>query len=108
MNTSLKIVTKGMNNRLAPVVKKIIEKYQTAFMQNRYIMEGVSMLHENFHEVQKEMCGVLFKVDFEKAYGNVNWTFLYNVLVKKGFSHKWNVMVFSVITSGRVNIKMND
>jgi hypothetical protein len=54
------------------------------------------------------MCGVLFKFDFEKAYDNVNWTFLYNVLVKKGFSHKWNDMVFSVITSGRVNIKMND
>jgi hypothetical protein len=60
MNTSLKIITKGMNNRLAPVVKKIIEKYQTAFMQNRYIMEGVSMLHENFHEVQQKKCVVSF------------------------------------------------
>jgi hypothetical protein len=47
-------------------------------------------------------------VDFEKAYDNVNWCFSYNVLVKKGFSHKWNDLVFSIMTSGRVNIKMND
>jgi hypothetical protein len=45
MNTSLKMVTKGMNNRLARVAKKIIDKSHTTFMQNRYIMEGVSMLH---------------------------------------------------------------
>jgi hypothetical protein len=54
------------------------------------------------------MSGVLFKVDFEKAYDNVNWAFLYNVLFKKGFSHKWNDLVFSIMTSGKVNIKIND
>jgi hypothetical protein len=54
MNTSLKMVTKGMNNRLAPVAEKIIDKSQTAFMQNRYIMEGVSMLDEILHEVKKK------------------------------------------------------
>jgi hypothetical protein len=37
---------------------------------------------------KKEMFGVLFKVDFEKAYDNANCDFLYNVLVKQGFSHK--------------------
>jgi hypothetical protein len=41
MNTSLKIVTKGMNNRLAPMDEHIIDKIQTAFMNNRHIMEGV-------------------------------------------------------------------
>jgi hypothetical protein len=72
-------------------------------------MEGLSMLHDILHEVKKKkLSSVLFKVDFEKAYDNVNWSFLYNVLVKKGFSHKWNYLVFSIMTSGRVNIKMND
>jgi hypothetical protein len=33
----------------------------------------------------KKMSGVLFKVDFEKACDNVNWAFLYNVLLKKAF-----------------------
>jgi hypothetical protein len=51
---------------------------------------------------------VLFKVDFEKAYDNVDWFFLYNVLIKRGFSHKWNALVFNIMTSGWVSIKIND
>jgi hypothetical protein len=50
------MVTKGMNNRLALVTEKIIDKSQTTFMENRCIMEGVSMLHEILHEVKKKKC----------------------------------------------------
>jgi hypothetical protein len=81
MNDSLKIITKGVNNRLAIVTDDIIYKTQTALMKNRFIKEGVVVLHE----VMKKKTGVLFKVDFEKAYDNVNWALLYNVMVKKGF-----------------------
>jgi hypothetical protein len=35
---------------------------------------------------RKKMSDVLFKVNFENAYDNVNWAFLYNVMVKKRFS----------------------
>lgn len=38
----------------------------------------------------------------------MNWAFLYNILVKKGFSYKWNDWIFRIMTSGKVNIKMND
>jgi hypothetical protein len=73
-----------MINKLAPVAEHIINKTQTAFMKNRHIMEGVRVLHEILHEVKKKkMSGVLFKVDFKKAYDNVNWAFLYNVMLKK-------------------------
>ena len=33
--------------------------------------------------------GVVFKIDFEKAYDRVNWDFLDHVLEKKGFSPRW-------------------
>jgi hypothetical protein len=90
-------------------VEDLIDKTQTAFMKNRFIMEGVVVLHEILHEVKKKkMSGVLFKVDFEKAYDNVNWAFLYNIMVKKGFSHKMHDLIFSIISSGKVNIKLND
>jgi hypothetical protein len=56
MNTSLKIVTKGMNNRLSPTAEHIIDKTQAAFMKSRHIMEGVCVLHEVLHEVKKKKC----------------------------------------------------
>ena len=33
--------------------------------------------------------GVVFKIDFEKAYDHVDWSFLEHVLERKGFSSKW-------------------
>lgn len=109
MNDCLKVLTKGVNFRLAEVADELVDKCQIAFMKKRFIMDGILILHEILHEVhKKKLSGVLFKVDFEKAYDNVNWAFLYNIMVKKGFSDKWNDWIFSIISSGKVNIKMND
>ena len=55
-------------------------------MQGRNILDGVVILHETVHEMhRKNMSGVEFKIDFEKAYDRVNWDFLQEVLLKKGF-----------------------
>jgi hypothetical protein len=55
------------------------------------------MLHQILHEVKrKRMFVVLLKVDFDKAYDNVNWAFLYNVLVKKDF-HTSGIILCSVL-----------
>ena len=50
------------------------------------ILEGVVVLHETLHEIQtKKLDGVVFKVDFEKVYDKVKWTFLQQALRMKGF-----------------------
>jgi hypothetical protein len=108
MNESLKIITKGVNNRLSEVVEDLIDKTQTAFMKNRFIMEGVVVLHEILHEVKKKkMSGVLFKVDF-KNLGQCELGFSLQYYGQEIFSHKINDLIFSIITSGKVNIKLND
>jgi hypothetical protein len=40
-------------------------------------MEGAIILHETIHELSsKKQDGIIFKIDFEKAYDNVKWSFL--------------------------------
>ena len=43
------------------------------------------------------MSGVIFKIDFEKAYDKVKWSFVQQTLRMKGFSQKWCDWIASFI-----------
>jgi hypothetical protein len=109
LNVSFKIFTKAALNRLTKVAHKVISLTQTAFLPGRNIMEGVVVLHETLHEMhRKKQSGVVFKVDFEKAYDKVRWSFVKQTLNMKGFSEKWCDWVKAFTQKGHVNIKIND
>jgi hypothetical protein len=68
----------------------VVSPTQTAFIPGRNIMGGVVILHETIHELHiKKANGVIFKIDFEKVYDKVKWSFLSQTLHMKGFSPKW-------------------
>ena len=72
LNVSFKIFTKVATNRLNGVADHVVKPTQTAFMQGRNILDGVVVLHETVHELhRKKLNGVIFKIDFEKAYDKV-------------------------------------
>lgn len=82
---------------------------QTAFMPGRNILRGVVVLHETLHEIHsKKLDGVIFKVDFEKAYDKVKWPFLQQALHMKGFDDVWRKHVESFVQKGSIGIKVND
>ena len=56
----------------------------------------------------KEIERVIFKIDFEKVYDKVKWSFLQQTLRIKDFSEVWRTWIQSFITGGIVAIKVND
>jgi hypothetical protein len=52
--------------------------------------------------------GVILKIDFEKAYDKVKWSFLQQTLRMKGFSPKWRALIHSSMSGGSLAIKVND
>jgi hypothetical protein len=87
----------------------VVQPTQTAFMPGRHILEGVVILHESIHELhRKKLDGVLLKIDFEKAYDKVNWSFLQQALQMKGFDPKWCAWIQRYIEKGSVGIRVND
>ena len=77
LNVSFKKITKVGTNRLTQIAHSVVQHSQTSFMPDRNILEGVVVLHETLHKVHmKKLDGVIFKVDFEKAYDKVKWPFL--------------------------------
>jgi hypothetical protein len=72
------------------VADKVIKPSQTASIRGRNIVEGVIVLHETIHELQrKNMNGLILKLDFEKAYDKEKWSFLQRAMRMKGFLSKW-------------------
>jgi len=109
LNVSFKIFTKVGTNRLNKVAQTVVSPTQTAFMPGKNIMEGVVILHETIHELHtKKRDGVILKIDFEKAYDKVKWSFLQQTLRMKGFSPKWCRWIEGMVTGGSVGIKVND
>ena len=93
-------------NRLTRIAHSVVQPSQMAFMPGRHILEGVVVLHETLHEIHsKKLDGVIFKVDFEKAYDEVKWPFLQQAMCMKGFSGTWRNEVGSLVQKGSVGIK---
>lgn len=88
---------------------------QGAFVRNRKILDAVLVANEVIDEIRlKKKKGLVFKIDFEKAYVHVDWNFLDFILEKKGFGRKWRKWIngclrsanFSVIINGRPREKL--
>ncbi|CAJ2647682.1 unnamed protein product [Trifolium pratense] len=72
-----KILVKVLANRLRLVIGSVISESQTAFVKDRQILDGILIANEIVDEARKSKKELmLFKVDFEKAYDSVDWSYL--------------------------------
>jgi hypothetical protein len=56
----------------------------------------------------KKLNGVILKLDFEKAYDKVKWSFLQQTLRMKGFSPEWCALINDFVSGGSVAIRVSD
>jgi hypothetical protein len=101
LNVSFKIFTKVAVDMIIGTFGELIRPSQTGFMPGRNIMEGVVILHETIHD------RVILKLDIEKGYDKVNWSFLQQMLRMQGFSKNWCLWINEFVSKGIVGIKVN-
>jgi hypothetical protein len=71
----------------------------------RLCKDGIVVLHEAVHGLHtKKLNGVILKLDFEKAYDKVKWSFLQQTLRMKGFSPEWCALINDFMSEGSVAI----
>ena len=69
------------SNRIKKVLLQIIHYNQFGFIRGRYIGEaGHSILDIIDHTESLKLSGILWFIDFEKAFDSIEWDFLYQSL----------------------------
>ncbi|KAJ9543548.1 hypothetical protein OSB04_023255 [Centaurea solstitialis] len=103
-----KIISKLLTERLKKVIGKLIGDKQSAFIQGRFILDGVLIANEVVEDLRKaKKKGMIFKVDFEKAYDSVEWDFLLDIMKTMGFGEKWRKWVEVCLKSASISILVN-
>ena len=97
-------------SKLRTVLHKLISPYQSAFIHNRWITENQVIVQEMLHSFKagKMKEGLMaIKLDHQKAYDRVNWSFIKVVLIKFGFSEVFINWIMECITSMSFEVLIN-
>ena len=85
-----KLLAKVLANRLKKVVGKVVSLSQNVLVEERQILDILLIANEAIDsQVKNNECGVMCKLNIEKAYDHLKWDFLLQVLQKMGFGDKW-------------------
>ena len=108
VNCSFKIISKILTYRLEPILQRLIDANQSAFLKNRFILDNVVLSHEIIHHCQvTKQQGVVIKIDFEKAYDKINWQYLIDLMLSRGFDDKWVAWMKLWLVSSQSCITIN-
>jgi hypothetical protein len=90
LNTSIKILTKILANRLQLLLPALIHQNQYGFVKARCIQDCLAWALEYvhlYHQSRKEI--IILKLDFEKAFDKVEHQLMIQIMQQEGFPDTW-------------------
>ncbi|KAL4318837.1 hypothetical protein GQ457_18G015900 [Hibiscus cannabinus] len=103
-----KLLAKVLAARLNRVSNDVIGESQFAFCPGKQITDCSLIANEIIDYTKRRgLSGVVFKVDFRKAYDSVDWAFLIFVMKKMGFGSRWCSWIQDCISSTMISVLVN-
>lgn len=111
-NVLYKIISKVLANSLKRILPKIISLSQSAFVLGRLIVDNVLVAFELIHYMKWKNRGnyafVALKIDINKVYDKIDWSYLKLILIRMGFANRWVNLIMLCVTSVRLNFIVNN
>lgn len=86
LSSAYKVIAKVLSSRLQPLMTQLVDPSQSGFIAERQIIDGILIANELVDSrIKYKATGLICKVDLEKAFDRVSWSFLEDVLRKMGF-----------------------
>lgn len=108
LNTSVKMLTKLLANKLHRVITKHIHNNQYGFIKDRNIQDCPTWSFEYMHlckQTKKEM--VILKLGFEKAIDKLEHNVIIDILRHKGFGPRWLMWIKMIMNSRTSSVLLN-
>ncbi|KAH9798495.1 reverse transcriptase domain-containing protein [Citrus sinensis] len=105
-----KTVTKIIVNRLQAVLPEIIGPQQTSFVPGRHIIDNIVVAQEVIHSMRRKTGKrgfMAIKVDLEKAYDRLNWSFIFETLQLAGIPVHLSRLIMECVTTTTMSILWN-
>ena len=109
-NFCYKVISRILVARLRPLLDKLIDLAQVAFVPNRNIAENILLAQEvvhSFSTTKKKKGFMGLKLDFQKAYDRLEWPFLVQVLKNFGFHQKFINLIYQCISTVSFTLFLN-
>ena len=108
MSSTMRMLAKVLANKMKGVLAKVISTCQNAFVERQQIMNVVLIANEAMDSILKSNReAILCKLDIEKAYDHVDWSFLLAVLEKMGFGERWCSWIKWCLSTVRFSVLVN-
>ena len=110
-NVIYKVASKVVANRLKLILPQIIAEEQSAFVHGRLISDTIIAAYECLHSMKQkrasdQRCCAL-KLDMQKAYCLVEWSYLQAIMIRLSFHQLWVQMIMRLVTSVSFSVLLN-
>ena len=104
-----KIISKVLNNRMHGVIQSVLCDSQAPFIPGRKISDNIVLAHELVKAYTRKHISprCMLKIDLQKAYDSMEWTFLEQIMYGLGFPERFVQWVMNCVKTVNYSIVVN-
>lgn len=109
-NVNYKILTKLIVQSIQPLMANLISEEQSSFISRRQIVDNIVIMQEAIHSMRtrtRKVGMMAIKVDLEKAYDRLKWSFIQETLQLAGFASSIITIIMECISSVNMQVLLN-
>ena len=108
-NVLYKVISKIIANRLKQILPQFIAGNQSAFVQDRLLIENLMLATELVKDYHKDSISTrcAIKIDISKAFDSVQWSFLNKTLIALNFPPTFIHWIMLCVTTASFSVQVN-